>query len=132
MSGIFALLSTAVENWSPKHCHLIGSPLNLCISIFRNLTSIWTFFCGLEETLSQSLLWQLLLSHYYCEKSLSPRHQCILSLNKNEMLISWSNSSIWTNSRISLFNRFICPFVQLLSLYDLFWYMKQISWYKFI
>ena len=48
------------------------------------------------------------------------------------MLISWSNSSIWTNSRISLFNRFICPFVQLLSLYDLFWYMKQISCYKFI
>ena len=34
----------------------------------------------------------------------------ILSLNKKVLFISLSNSSTWTNSRISLFNRFISSF----------------------
>ena len=52
-SDIFALLSTAVENWFPKLCHSIGLPLNLGLSTFGSLASKWWLCFGLEETLSK-------------------------------------------------------------------------------
>ena len=121
-SCIFVLLSTVAENWSQKLCHSIGLPLNLGISISGSLASIWLLFCGLEETLSKSralVIVGLVVDGKERQASILYSKSCILPLNKKVMFISLSNSSTWTNSEISLFNRFIYSFCSAtLFLYD--------------
>ena len=52
-------MSAAAENWSQKLGHSIDLPLNLGISIFGGLASMWLLLCGLEETLSKSLVLEI-------------------------------------------------------------------------
>ena len=74
-------------------------------------------FCGSGETLSKSQeleFVELVVDGKARQVLILNNKACFLSLNEKVLLISLSNSLTWTNSRVSLFNHFICSiFIQL-------------------
>ena len=72
----------------------------------------------LEETPSTSLTLEfvgLVVEGKARQVAILDTKSCILQLSKKVLSISLSNSSTWTDSRISLFNHFACSFCSAIS-----------------